>query len=120
MGLHLPKLDGHAATRALRAQEAALAWHRMPIIALTATVLKRDRQARRDSGMDDICAPTLCDGNTSGSAVSVVDPHTSPRVNTTIGVSAVIAENARQAAVNMAYAQCYTRVQVFQVRQIGT
>lgn len=40
-------------------------------------------------------------------------------MNTTIRVSADIAENARQAAVNQAYAQGYTRVQVFQVRQVG-
>ena len=53
MDVHMPEMDGHAATRELRAQEVALAWPRVPIIALTATVLDADRQACRDSGMDD-------------------------------------------------------------------
>ncbi len=40
-------------------------------------------------------------------------------MNTTIRVTADIADNARKAAVDQAYAQGYTKVQVFQVRQLG-
>lgn len=40
-------------------------------------------------------------------------------MQTVITVSADISENARQAAVNQAYAQGFTSVQVFQTRQVG-
>lgn len=40
-------------------------------------------------------------------------------MNTTIRISADIADNARKAAVAQARAQGYTSVQVFQVRQVG-
>ena len=53
MDVHMPDMDGHTATRELRAREAARAWPRVPIIALTATVLDADRQACEASGMDD-------------------------------------------------------------------
>ena len=53
MDVHMPDMDGHEATRELRSQEAALAWPRVPIIALTATVLDADRAACEAAGMDD-------------------------------------------------------------------
>lgn len=40
-------------------------------------------------------------------------------MNTIIRISADVGENARQAAINQAYAQGYTNVQVFQVRSVG-
>jgi CheY-like chemotaxis protein len=48
----MPGMDGHAATRAIRAQEAARAAPRVPVIALSASVLSDDRRAALDAGMD--------------------------------------------------------------------
>ena len=50
MDLHMPKMDGLAATRAIRALPG---WSRRPIVAMTATTLLDDRRACLDAGMDD-------------------------------------------------------------------
>jgi PAS domain S-box-containing protein len=52
MDVQMPVLDGLAATRAIRAEEAALRARRMPILALTANAQSEDRQACLDAGMD--------------------------------------------------------------------
>ena len=57
MDCHMPEMDGFAAARTIRAREAMFpARRRMPIVALTASVLNSDRQRCLDSGMDDFIA----------------------------------------------------------------
>jgi PAS domain S-box-containing protein len=54
MDCHMPELDGYAATRQIRARERAGA--RLPIVALTASVLEADRNRAREVGMDGFLA----------------------------------------------------------------
>jgi CheY-like chemotaxis protein len=52
MDVHMPDLDGIAATRRIRAAEAAAGDRRTPIIALTANAFGEDRDACLAAGMD--------------------------------------------------------------------
>ena len=54
MDCQMPHLDGHQATRQIRAQEAALGIARVPIIAMTASFTEIDIQRCRADGMDDL------------------------------------------------------------------
>ncbi len=54
MDVQMPGLDGHAATRAIRAREGD--GRHMPIVALTANALAGDRAKCIESGMDDFLA----------------------------------------------------------------
>jgi CheY-like chemotaxis protein len=54
MDLHMPELDGFAATAAIRQQErAAGRQRRLPIVALTADALAGDAEKSLAAGMDD-------------------------------------------------------------------
>lgn len=53
MDCHMPEMDGYGATRRIRARETSEGRRRVPIIALTASVLDSDREACRQAGMDD-------------------------------------------------------------------
>jgi two-component system sensor histidine kinase/response regulator len=52
MGIHMPEMDGFAATAAIRERERATGQH-MPIVALTAHAMQGDRERFLDAGMDD-------------------------------------------------------------------
>ncbi len=52
MDVQMPGMDGLEATRRIRADEAAQGRARTPVIAMTASVLERDREATREAGMD--------------------------------------------------------------------
>ncbi|WP_229491637.1 MHYT domain-containing protein [Massilia sp. HP4] len=52
MDFQMPTMDGLAATRAIRDQEAASGRQRLPVIAMTASVLQEHRKASVDAGMD--------------------------------------------------------------------
>jgi PAS domain S-box-containing protein len=52
MDVQMPGMDGLEATRRIRAQEAALGRPRVPIIAMTASVLEKDREATSAAGME--------------------------------------------------------------------
>jgi signal transduction histidine kinase/CheY-like chemotaxis protein len=61
MDCQMPTMDGFAATRAIREREAESAksgagGRRLPIVALTAHAMQRDRQDCLDAGMDDYVA----------------------------------------------------------------
>jgi CheY-like chemotaxis protein len=52
MDVQMPEMDGLAATRRIRAREAERGTARLPIIALSASVLSADRHAALEAGMD--------------------------------------------------------------------
>lgn len=53
MDIHMPGMDGLAATAAIRARERAEGRARTPIVALTASVLREETQSYFAAGMDD-------------------------------------------------------------------
>ena len=53
MDLHMPVMDGYAATETIRQLEAAHKRRHLPIVALTADVFEEDRQHCLAAGMDD-------------------------------------------------------------------
>lgn len=59
MDVQMPNLDGLGASRQIRAYEIQEGLPRIPIIALTASVLERDHKAARLSGMDGFIAKPL-------------------------------------------------------------
>jgi signal transduction histidine kinase/DNA-binding response OmpR family regulator len=52
MDCRMPEMDGFEATRAIRARETERGGH-IPIVAMTANAMERDREACIESGMDD-------------------------------------------------------------------
>jgi PAS domain S-box-containing protein len=56
MDCQMPRLDGYAATRALRALPR---WHAMPVIAMTANALVGDREKALAAGMNDHVAKPI-------------------------------------------------------------
>ncbi|MSU61065.1 MAG: hybrid sensor histidine kinase/response regulator [Pedosphaera sp.] len=52
MDCHMPEMDGYEATRRIRAREVSEGRARIPIIALTASVLDQDRELCLSAGMD--------------------------------------------------------------------
>ena len=63
MDIHMPVMDGLAATREIRAWEAARGGDaRLTIIALTASVMQNDRDVAAHAGMDGFLSkPILVD-----------------------------------------------------------
>ena len=61
MDIHMPRMDGLDATRAIRARETGAKRARTPIIAVTASVLSHETAAYRAAGMDEVVAkPVEC------------------------------------------------------------
>jgi PAS domain S-box-containing protein len=59
MDVQMPEMDGLAATRQIRASEAARGTPRVPIIALSASVLLADRRATIEAGMDGFASKPI-------------------------------------------------------------
>ncbi|MEC5399518.1 PAS domain S-box protein [Uliginosibacterium sp. H1] len=59
MDVQMPGIDGLEAARRIRSQENKEARGRVPIIALTASVMDADRNAARDAGMDGFASKPL-------------------------------------------------------------
>ncbi|MEP1230762.1 MAG: response regulator, partial [Litorimonas sp.] len=59
MDISMPNLNGYEATKTIREIEERDNLPRTPIIAVTANVMKEDKQACLDSGMDDYLSKPL-------------------------------------------------------------
>ena len=59
MDCEMPVMNGFEATRAFRQQESKLHRVRKPVVALTAHVLREERQKARATGMDDVLSKPL-------------------------------------------------------------
>lgn len=59
MDLHMPVIDGLQASQKIRTHEQNLNLQRTPIIALTASVMQRDRVEAKQAGMDGFAAKPL-------------------------------------------------------------
>jgi CheY-like chemotaxis protein len=57
MDVHMPRMDGYAATRAIRTLESSRS--RVPILALTATAVDAERATCFAAGMDDVLSKPL-------------------------------------------------------------
>ncbi|MYN07271.1 MHYT domain-containing protein [Pseudoduganella aquatica] len=71
MDVQMPDVDGLEATRRIRAQEAQQGRGRVPIIAMTASVLEKDREATSAAGMDGF-APKPVDMHVLGRELAMV------------------------------------------------
>ncbi|MES2724843.1 MAG: response regulator, partial [Pseudomonadota bacterium] len=59
MDIHMPGMDGLEATKAIRARERTGGRARIPIIAVTASVLSHETDAYFAAGMDDFIAKPI-------------------------------------------------------------
>jgi CheY-like chemotaxis protein len=59
MDVHMPEVDGIEATRQIRRLEATASGH-IPIIAMTASAMKEDREACLKAGMDAYMSKPIC------------------------------------------------------------
>lgn len=54
MDVHMPVMDGVEATRKIREEETRVGRSRVPIVAVTASLMEAETESYRDAGMDDI------------------------------------------------------------------
>ena len=81
MDVHMPVLDGMEATRQIRALEATMGGH-VPIIALTAGVLKEEMENCFEAGMDDFLTKPIDPEKTK----AVLNKHLECRKKSTVGL----------------------------------
>jgi CheY-like chemotaxis protein len=59
MDIHMPRMDGLEASRAIRERESQTGRARTPIIAVTASVLTHEQTLYSDAGMDGLVAKPI-------------------------------------------------------------
>jgi CheY-like chemotaxis protein/HPt (histidine-containing phosphotransfer) domain-containing protein len=59
MDVHMPEMDGLQATRRIRDATSSVADHRVPIVAMTASATKEDRERCLAAGMDDFMSKPI-------------------------------------------------------------
>jgi PAS domain S-box-containing protein len=59
MDVHMPEMDGYAATRLIRDPSSLVLNHTIPIIAMTANAMKGDREICLEAGMNDYVSKPL-------------------------------------------------------------
>jgi CheY-like chemotaxis protein len=59
MDVQMPEMDGYEATRVIRDPQSKVRDHEVPIIAMTANVMKGDRERCIEAGMDDYIAKPI-------------------------------------------------------------
>jgi PAS domain S-box-containing protein len=80
MDLHMPELDGFAATAAIRAREAEDGREsHLPIVALTADALAGDAEKSRAAGMDDHLSKPITSERLAAVVERWLAPRTAPR-----------------------------------------
>jgi CheY-like chemotaxis protein len=72
MDLQMPDMDGLAATRQIRAREAAQGLRRVPVIALSANAQSADRVAGLEAGMDAFVSKPIDQAELSSAIASVL------------------------------------------------
>ncbi len=85
MDLHMPGMDGFAATARIR--ELHMEAARLPIIALTANALSEDRQACLDAGMDDYLSKPVSHGALASTLTNWAGRHSPHALSTDEGGS---------------------------------
>jgi len=84
MDVQMPEMDGLTATQRIRAAEAP--GQRIPIIALTAGVMKNDREKCIDAGMDDYVSKPFKINEFFGKIDSVMSQRQLGALATVVGV----------------------------------
>ena len=74
MDVHMPKMDGYAATRAIRDPSSSVRDHSVPVLALTASVLDDERDKCLAAGMDDYISKPIAPQELS----DAIDRHVRP------------------------------------------
>ncbi|WP_296596100.1 ATP-binding protein [Phenylobacterium sp.] len=91
MDVHMPQMDGVAATRAIRALEAREGRARTPIVAVTASVLPEDIERYEAAGMDGVVAKPVALDALAGALVRALCEPAEDRGQTGEGPIAVVA-----------------------------
>jgi len=80
MDLHMPNMDGCDAARLIRERERDLGLPRVPILAVTASVLRQDRERARRAGMDGLVTKPVQAGELAQALEDALapDPSASP------------------------------------------
>ncbi len=73
MDVQMPVMDGPSATRAIRADEAAMGRGRTPILALTANAMAHQVQGYLDCGMDAVVAKPIAFGSLLAAMQAALD-----------------------------------------------
>jgi signal transduction histidine kinase/CheY-like chemotaxis protein len=108
MDCQMPVMDGFAATRLIRENEVRLGQPRVPIVALTASAIKGDRELCLQAGMDAYCSKPINLRELLGTMDSLLigtAPATGPAV-------AEVQPAAAPIVVERLLAQCSMNVQV--------
>jgi hypothetical protein len=77
MDVQMPRLDGYATTRQIRARERG---HRVPVVAMTAAAIEGERERCLAAGMDDFLTKPVDPEALAATLARVFDGHPAPGV----------------------------------------